>query len=94
MAAGQDRLGLIYSEKTGLKFKKRLKKILLYLDEKNVQYDLLHSDGKDSVEKLTRMLCNNAYKTVIVINGIKIIDNRIIYINLFRYSFYFFFSIL
>jgi len=69
MAAGQDRLGLIYSEKTGLKFKKRLKKILLYLDEKNVQYDLLHSDGKDSVEKLTRMLCNNAYKTVIVIGG-------------------------
>ncbi len=69
MAAGQDRWGLVYSEKTGLQFKKRLRKILAYLNNKNIQYDLVHSDDKDSVEKLTRMLCNNAYKTVVVIGG-------------------------
>lgn len=69
MAASQHKIGIVFSLKTGLKAKKRLKKIQLYLNEKNIDYDLLHSDGNESVERLTRMLCNNAYKTVVVVGG-------------------------
>ena len=69
MAATQDRLGIVFSLKTGLKSKKRLNKIRQYLDEKNIQYDILHSDENASVEKLTRMLCNNAYKTIAIVGG-------------------------
>ena len=57
------------SLKTGLKSKKRLKKIRQYLEANGVSYDLLRSDGNESVERLSRMLCNNAYKTVVVVGG-------------------------
>lgn len=69
MASSQDRIGIVCSLKTGLKSKKRLKKIRQYLEANGVSYDLLRSDGNESVERLSRMLCNNAYKTVVVVGG-------------------------
>ena len=64
-----NRIGIVFSLKTGLKSKKRLKKIQQYLESKNVCFDLLRSEGNDSVERLTCMLCNNAYKTIVVVGG-------------------------
>lgn len=64
-----NRIGIVFSLKTGLKSKKRLKKIQQYLESKNVCFDLLRSEGSDSIERLTCMLCNNAYKTIVVVGG-------------------------
>ena len=69
MAASQEKIGIVYSFKTGLKAKNRLKKIRAYLDSLNVQYDILRADDDNSVERLTKMLCDNAYKTVAIVGG-------------------------
>ena len=69
MATTQDRIALVFSLKTGLNSKSRLKKISQYLEIKHVDYDLIRSEEGESVERLTRMLCNNAYKTIVVVGG-------------------------
>lgn len=69
MTVSGDRIGIVFSLKTGLKASKRLKKIRQYLEEKNQPYDIFRPDGNDSVERLANMLCNNAYRTVVVVGG-------------------------
>ena len=69
MTVSSDRIGIVFSLKTGLMASKRLRKIRQYLEEKNQPYDIFRPDGNESVERLARMLCNNAYRTLVVVGG-------------------------
>ena len=40
-----------------------------YLEAKGIEYDSMQSDGEGSVERLTRMLCTQGYKTVVLVGG-------------------------
>ena len=40
-----------------------------YLEARGVTYDSVQSDGEGSVERLTRMLCTQGYKTVVLVGG-------------------------
>ena len=65
-----NRWGILYCPKKGIRTdRKRWSKIQRALDEQGVQYDFVQSESSDSVERLTRMLINNGYKTIIVVGG-------------------------
>ena len=44
-------------------------KIQKVLDERGVAYDFVQSETADSVERLTKMMVNNGYKTIIIVGG-------------------------
>lgn len=69
MTVSSDRIGIVFSLKTGLNSKSRLKNIQQYLEDSHQLYDLFRPDGKESVEQLARKLCNDAYRTVVVVGG-------------------------
>lgn len=69
LTVSDDRIGIVFSMKTGLNAKRRLSKIRQCLEENHVQYDLFRPNANDSVEHLARMLCNNGYRTVVVVGG-------------------------
>lgn len=66
--AEQTRWGVIYSINPGfLKVHKRWKKIRQYLEQKGVEYDFVQSEAPGSVERLVGMMCDNGYKTVVIV---------------------------
>lgn len=70
MAIESNRWGIIYCPKESVrrthKYWENIKK---YLDEKEVLYDFVQSEGRDSVERLAAMLTSNGYKTLIIVGG-------------------------
>ncbi len=40
-----------------------------YMEKRCVEYDFVQSEGSGSVERLTKMLCNNHYSTIIVVGN-------------------------
>lgn len=65
-----ERWGIIYSPKSGvLRTHKRWEKIRKYLNEKNIEYDFVQSEGSGSEERLGAMLANNGYRTIIIVGG-------------------------
>lgn len=70
MAINDERWGIIYNPKAGTrKTQKRWDKIRLYMEEKGVMFDYLQSEGYGSVERLSRMLADNGYRTIVVVGG-------------------------
>lgn len=66
--AEQTRWGVIYSIHPGfLKVHKKWKKIRSYMDQKRVQYDFVQSEAAGSVERLTAMMCDNGYETIVIV---------------------------
>ncbi len=66
--AEQNRWGVIYSINPGfLKVHKRWKKIRQYIEQKGVQYDFVQSEAFGSVERLTGMMCENRYRTIVIV---------------------------
>ena len=66
----EKRWGILYCPKKGIgSGNSQWKRIRRILDERNVQYDFVQSENTDSVERLTRMLINNGYKTIIIVGG-------------------------
>ena len=59
--------GIIYCPIEG--GKKTWPQIHQYLDEKQVKYDFVQSEGPGSVERLAAMLTKNGYHTIIVVGG-------------------------
>ena len=39
------------------------------MEKRGVRYDFVQSEGSGSVERLTRMLCDNAYHTIVVVGN-------------------------
>lgn len=65
-----DRWGILYCPKKGIRAdRKRWEKVQRALDLRKVQYDFVQSESTDSVERLTRMLINNGYQTIIIVGG-------------------------
>lgn len=64
------RWGIIYCPKQGVRrTHKRWEHIKELLDAQHVVYDFVQSEGPESVERLTTMLINNGYKTIIIVGG-------------------------
>lgn len=70
MAVEPDRWGIIYNPKAGTrKVQKRWKEIKEYMESKQVSFDYVQSEGFGSVERLSRTLANNGYRTIVVVGG-------------------------
>lgn len=70
MAVDPNRWGVIYNPKAGSKkAQKRWKTIREYMDKRGVEYDYVQSEGFGSVERLSKTLANNGYKTIVVVGG-------------------------
>lgn len=70
MAVDPNKWGLIYNPKAGTrKVQKRWKEIKEYMESKKIDFDYVHSEGFGSVERLSRTLANNGYKTIVIVGG-------------------------
>lgn len=70
MAVESNRWGIIYNPKAGSrKTQKKWNKIRDYMESRGVMFDYLQSEGYGSVERLSRMLANNGYRTIVVVGG-------------------------
>ncbi|MCQ2051758.1 MAG: lipid kinase [Bacteroidaceae bacterium] len=66
----ENRWGIIYVPKIGAhNSQKRWLQIKEYLEFRKVEYDHVQSDKVDSVERLTKMLIQNGYKTIVIVGG-------------------------
>ena len=66
----QGKWGIIYNPKAGTrKVQKRWKEIKEYMDSKGVCYDYVQSEGFGSVERLSKILANNGYRTIVIVGG-------------------------
>lgn len=64
------RWGIIYHPKQGvIRSHKRWEAVRRVLEEKNVEYDFVQSDGPGSVGRLARMLVQNGYRRIVVVGG-------------------------
>ncbi len=64
------RWGIIYCPKQGVsRSQRRWERIQALLNENNVAYDFVQSEGPESVERLAQMMCNNGYQTLIIVGG-------------------------
>ena len=64
------RWGIIYCPKQGVRrTHKRWERIKELLDTNGVAYDFVQSEGAESVGRLTCMLVNNGYETLIIVGG-------------------------
>lgn len=70
MSVEAGKWGVIYNPKAGTrKVQKRWKEIKEYMDQKDVAYDYVQSEGFGSVERLAGILANNGYTTIVVVGG-------------------------
>lgn len=66
----ETRWGIIYVPKVGAhNSQKRWFHIKEYLEFRHVEYDHVQSDKVESVERLTQMLIQNGYKTIVIVGG-------------------------
>lgn len=70
MIVESDRWGIVYVPKAGVSnAQKRWRQIREYIEMRGVKYDCIQSEGAGSVERNTRMLIENGYKTIVIIGG-------------------------
>ena len=70
MAVEPTRWGVIYNPKAGSrKAQKRWKEIRGYMESRGVLFDYVQSEGFGSVERLSRTLANNGYRTIVIVGG-------------------------
>lgn len=68
--AEANRIGVIYSPHSGWEHsQKRWQLIRQYMESKGVLYDFVQSEASGSVERLTKMMCDNGYRTIAVVGG-------------------------
>lgn len=66
----KNRWGVIYSSRAGsINSHKRWLAMQQYMEKRCIEYDFVQSEGSGSVERLTKMLCNNHYSTIIVVGN-------------------------
>lgn len=70
MAVDNDRWGILYCPRNGIKSKrKRWERLQRELDARGVHYDFVQSENSDSVERLVTMLIHNGYQTIVIVGG-------------------------
>ena len=67
----ENRWGIIYCPKNGLLSNpvKKWEQAERCLEAHHIQYDMVQSEHPRSVERLTMMMINNGYKTIIIFGG-------------------------
>ena len=71
-----DRWGIVVGAHS-YKSRKRWAQMQTCLDARGVTYDSVQSDGEGSVERLTRMLCTQGYKTVVLVGGDGVLNDAL-----------------
>lgn len=70
MRVDSNRWGIIYVPKAGVSnAQKRWCQIRDYLELRKVEYDYIQSEGPGSIERITRMLIEGGYRTIVVVGG-------------------------
>lgn len=65
-----NRWGIIFNSRSGSRHAtKRWRQMRRYMEAKHVSYDFVQSEGFGSVSRLTRMLCDNGYRTIVLVGG-------------------------
>ena len=73
-----NRLGIIYVPMAGARQRhKRWLQIKECLDERHVAYDYIQSEDYGSVERLSRMLVENGYKTIVIVGGDRAVNEAV-----------------
>ncbi len=66
----QNRWGIIYCPKPGVRrTHKRWEHIKEMLDAQDIAYDFVQSENAESVLRLTKMLAENDYRTIVIVGG-------------------------
>ena len=69
MSVEPEKWGVIYNPKAGTrKVQRRWKEIKEYRDSRGVSYDYVQSEGFGSVERLSGILANNGYRTIVAVS--------------------------
>ena len=64
------RWGIIYCPKPGVRrTHKRWEHIKQLIDAQGIEFDFVQSEGPESVGRLTKMLADNGYQTIIIVGG-------------------------
>lgn len=83
--AEANRIGVIYSPHMGLdRSQKRWGLIRKYMEQKGLRFDFVQSEASGSVERLTKMMCENGYRTIVVVGGDKALNGALNAIMEFR----------
>lgn len=70
MAVDPKRWGVIYNPKAGSRSaQKRWCEIRSYMEQKQVKFDFVQSEGFGSVERLACTMANNGYRIIVVVGG-------------------------
>lgn len=68
--SNRHRWGIIYCPRVGaLKPMKRWNEIRDYLKGRGVEYDLIQSENFESIERLSKVLADNGYETIVLVGG-------------------------
>ncbi|MBP3251047.1 MAG: lipid kinase [Prevotella sp.] len=67
MAVESTRWGIVYCPKS--KSSKRWERIRQLLDARQVSYDFVQSESRDSVYRIVTMFVQNGYKTIVIVGG-------------------------
>lgn len=68
--SNRHRWGIIYCPRVGaLKPMKRWNEIRDYLKGKGVEYDFIQSENFESIERLSKVLADNGYETIVLVGG-------------------------
>lgn len=74
----KNRWGVVYSSHSGsYRSHKRWLLIRKYMELSGVLYDFIQSEEEDSVERLTSMLCQNGYRTIVIVGGDRAMNDAI-----------------
>lgn len=73
-----NRWGVVYSSHSGsFSAHKRWHKIRRYMESKSIEFDFVQSESSGSVERLTSMMCNNGYRTIIIVGGDRALNDAV-----------------
>lgn len=78
MIVEKDRWGIIYVPRAGVRdAQKKWRQIKEYLELRGVRYDCVQSDDSAYVERLTGMLIDNGYRTIVIVGGDEALNGAI-----------------
>ena len=77
MADKNNKWGIIYCPKHGIRTSKRWERVEKTLKAKRIDYDFVQSENPNSVNRLVKLFINNGYRTIIIMGGDSALNDAI-----------------
>lgn len=77
MADNNNKWGIIYCPKHGIRTSKRWERVEKALKAKRIDYDFVQSENPNSVNRLVKLFINNGYRTIIIMGGDSALNDAI-----------------